>query len=48
MLRGAAVACAQGTYKATAGNRDCDKCPDGFTTAPGTVAAAPVSACSCE
>lgn len=46
-LRGSAVPCAQGTYKAAIGNRDCDKCPEGWTTQPRTVGATSALACAC-
>ena len=44
--RGSALPCAQGTYKATVGNRNCDQCPTGFTTQFGSVAATNAGACS--
>lgn len=48
MLRGKAVACAQGWYKPSTGNGECLRCPTGWTTAFNTTAAASVAACSCE
>lgn len=47
-MRGAAVACAQGTFKEAAGNGDCTECPEGFTTQPSSVAATSRRNCSCE
>ena len=47
-LRGKSIPCAQGTFKAIAGNADCTRCPDGTTTAFGTVGATNTNACICE
>ena len=47
-LRGRAIACAQGTYKAQVANADCDECAAGLTTTFGEVGKTAVTDCAGE
>jgi hypothetical protein len=46
--RGAAIACASGTYKDLVGNEACTQCPKGFTTPADVVGCTSGTECKCE